>query len=139
MNQFLLRPTTLSNDLVELIPLEETDFDKLFAVAADPLIWEQHPTKDRYKKEVFQLFFDKAVQSKSAFIIKDKVRQELIGSTRFYDLKPEQSTVSIGYTFLARPCWGNGYNTALKKLLINHAFQYVDTILFHVGAENLRS
>ena len=44
-----LQPTHLANEWVTLIPLKETDFEKLYAIASDALIWEQHPNKNRYK------------------------------------------------------------------------------------------
>jgi RimJ/RimL family protein N-acetyltransferase len=133
------RPDMLEDSLLKLVPLEETDFENLFAVASDPLIWEQHPTHDRYKREVFQLFFDGAVAGKSAFLIIDKVSNTLIGSTRFYDSKPENSSIAIGYTFLSRAYWGGAYNKSSKKLLLDYAFQFVDKIYFHIGANNIRS
>ena len=53
---FALQPC-LKGDLLELRPLCAEDFRDLYAVAADPLIWEQHPCKDRYQEEVFTSFF----------------------------------------------------------------------------------
>ncbi|MEO6720546.1 MAG: GNAT family N-acetyltransferase [Ferruginibacter sp.] len=133
------QPTHLGDDIIKLQPLAESDFEGLFSVAADPLIWEQHPTKDRYKREVFQDYFYGAVASKTAFLIIDKVSGEIIGSTRYYDYKPDHSSIAIGYTFLSRQCWGGLYNKAAKKLLIDYAFQFVDKVYFHIGATNLRS
>lgn len=133
------QPINLETDILKLVPLTASDFDGLFETASDPFIWEQHPTKDRYKKEVFQLYFDGAVASKTAFLIMDTVTQKLIGSTRYYDNKPEHSSIAIGYTFLNRAYWGGTYNKASKKLLLDYAFQYVDKVYFHIGATNLRS
>jgi len=45
------------------------DWDDLFAVASDPLIWEQHPESDRYKEDVFKIFFREALESGGAFVI----------------------------------------------------------------------
>lgn len=136
---FDLQPETLASDLVVLAPLTEKDFDRLFAVASDPLIWELHPNRDRYKKDVFQLYFDGAVESRGAFLVFDRATGELIGCTRFYDLQPEQSSIAIGYTFLARKYWGGSYNRSMKKLLLDHAFRFVDKVMFHIGSANLRS
>ncbi|MFT3946725.1 MAG: GNAT family N-acetyltransferase [Agriterribacter sp.] len=133
------QPDYLENDLVRLIPLYKDDFEKLYAVASDPLIWEQHPAKDRYEREVFQLFFDGAVAGNTAFLIIDKASGNIIGSTRYYDYKPENSSIAIGYTFLAKAYWGGRYNQSCKKLLLDYAFQFVDKIYFHVGATNTRS
>ncbi|KQW98845.1 GNAT family N-acetyltransferase [Flavobacterium sp. Root420] len=137
--EFNLQPEFLEDDITKLVPLEETHFNALFEIASDPLLWEQHPIKDRYKKEVFQSFFDAALDSKSGFVIVNAATNEIIGTTRFYDYKPENSSIAIGYTFLDRKYWGGSYNKSNKKLLIDYAFQHVDSIFFHIGAENFRS
>lgn len=137
--QFMNLQPVLENDLVRLIPLKESDFDALFEVASDPLIWEQHPNKNRYQKEVFQNFFDGAMESKGAFIIIDKKSNRSIGSTRFYDLDACAKSVLIGYTFYGRKFWGSTYNPSVKKLMLDYAFQFLDRVYFHIGAENIRS
>lgn len=133
------QPTHLEDDLVKLIPLTENDFDILFEVASDPLIWEQHPKKDRYKREVFIDFFNHAVQHRAAFLIQEKATGKIIGSSGYYDFKPDDSSIVIGYTFFARPYWGGLYNKASKNLLLNHAFKNVNKVYFHIGADNKRS
>ncbi|MBN8665134.1 MAG: GNAT family N-acetyltransferase [Chitinophagales bacterium] len=129
----------LSNELVHLCPLQAADFEALYAVAADPLIWEQHPNPDRYKREVFTNYFTGAMESKGALLITDAATGAVIGCSRFYDYLPEQREVKIGYTFFSRSCWGKPYNRTVKHLMITHALQYADTIIFHVGANNIRS
>lgn len=137
--KFDLQPTNLKNEFVELIPLNAGDFDKLYRVASDPLIWEQHPTKNRYQREIFEIFFAGAIGSKGAFIVFDMKTNEPIGSSRFYDLNETTKSISIGYTFLARHCWGTKHNKALKSLMINYAFNFVDNVLFQIGVNNIRS
>lgn len=136
---FDLQPETLVNDVVRLVPLRSDDFEQLFATASDPLIWEQHPDKERYKKERFRLFFDSALQSKGAFLVFDNISHRLIGSTRFYEYSPEKSSVAIGFTFIAREYWGGVHNRAMKKLLLDYAFRFVSTVVFHIGSTNIRS
>jgi len=138
-NNAIWQPEILENDLLQITPLVESDFENLFQVASDPLIWEQHPASDRYKIEVFQLFFDGAIAAKKAFKITSKSNHKIIGSTRFYNYHLENSSIAIGYTFLARQYWGGAYNKSSKKLLIDYAFQFVDKIYFHIGATNIRS
>lgn len=135
---FDLQPI-LQNEWVKLVPLKETDLELLYAVAKDQLIWEQHPNKNRWQREVFQTFFEGAVQSKGAFLIYDARTKQLIGSTRFYGLDAETSEISIGYTFYARSHWGGKYNPAAKRLMLDYAFQNVNKVHFHIGAENIRS
>lgn len=129
----------LENEIVQLVPLQESDFEILYQVASDPLIWEQHPNKDRYKREVFQNFFEGAIQSEGAFKIIDKASGETIGSSRFYDYDGANKSVLIGYTFYGRNYWGSLYNPSVKKLMLEYAFQFVNTVYFHIGAENIRS
>jgi RimJ/RimL family protein N-acetyltransferase len=134
-----LQPDLLEDELVKLVPLQATDFDRLFKVASDPSIWEQHPGRDRYKKEVFQIYFDSAVASVSAFLIFDQKTNNLIGSSRFYDYDAGGSSIAVGYTFLAKEYWGGKYNRSVKKLMLDYAFQFVDTVIFHIGPSNIRS
>jgi len=135
----LLQPSILEDQVVKIIPLQKNDFSKLFEVASDPLIWEQHPTRDRYKKEVFQIYFDSAVESGSAFLLYDKATSELMGSSRYYDYNPALSRIAIGFTFLARKYWGGEYNRSVKKLMLDYAFRFVNSVIFHIGPTNIRS
>lgn len=129
----------LENDFVRLVPLEESDFESLFSVASDPEIWEQHPNKDRYKREVFQNFFQGAMESKGAFKIIDKNTGEIAGSTRFYDYNQDDKSILIGYTFYATKFWGSKLNPQVKKLMLDYIFQFLDKVYFHVGKNNTRS
>lgn len=135
---FSIQPT-LANDRVILCSLQEEDFESLYAVASDPKIWEQHPNKNRWQRDVFRTFFDGAMQSKGAFKIVDKATGEAIGSTRFYDYDPQENSILIGYTFYAVKCWGKGINHAVKAMMLDYIFQFVDSVFFHIGAENIRS
>jgi RimJ/RimL family protein N-acetyltransferase len=129
----------LKGELIELRPLVAEDWADLFAVASDPLIWEQHPESDRYKEDVFKIFFKEALKSGGAFAVLDRTNQQIIGSTRFYSYDPEKSEIEIGWTFLARKYWGGCYNGEMKRLLLAHAFKFVETVVFFVGEHNVRS
>jgi len=135
---FNLQPT-LNGHLLHLRPLTPSDFDALFAVASDPLIWEQHPHSDRYKKEVFQAFFNDALASGGALIAIDNQTSRIIGSSRFANLDEHKSEIEIGWTFLARSHWGGRYNREMKHLMLKHALRFVKTVVFLVGPKNLRS
>jgi RimJ/RimL family protein N-acetyltransferase len=135
---FDLQPN-LKAELIELCPLTPEDWDNLFAVASDPLIWEQHPECDRYKKDVFKVFFREALESGGAFVVIDRKSQQVIGSTRFYGYDPKRSEIEIGWTFLARKYWGGRCNREMKNLMLAHAFRFVETVVFFVGQNNIRS
>ena len=130
---------TLQNKLIIMQPLATDDFERLYTVASDPLLWEQHPNKNRYQREVFQNYFEGAMQSKGAMLISDKATGEVAGCSRFYDYNESESSVFIGYTFFGRKFWGKEYNPASKRLMLDYAFQFVDIVKFHIGATNVRS
>ncbi|MBB6270591.1 RimJ/RimL family protein N-acetyltransferase [Pedobacter cryoconitis] len=120
--------TPLTNERVTLLPLKETDFEELYAVASDPKIWEQHPNKDRWKKEVFQNFFNGAILSGGAFKITDQATGEFIGSTRFYDYDEKEGSLLIGYTFYGTAYWGKGFNLSVKKMMLDYIFRFVSKV-----------
>jgi len=129
----------LKGELLELRPLKPEDFHDLYAVASDPLIWEQHPAQDRYKECVFEQFFREALESGAALIAIDSKDGRVIGSSRFHGYDEEKSEIEIGWTFLARSHWGGVYNGEMKQLMIRHAFRFVSHVIFVVGPRNLRS
>ena len=129
----------LENEQIVARPLKEDDFETLYKVASDPLIWDQHPNKNRYQRAEFRIFFQGAMASKGAFLVLDKKTGEVIGSSRFYDWDEHSGTLLIGYTFFSRNYWGNNYNHSLKRLMIDHAFTFAKKVVFHIGAQNYRS
>lgn len=138
MEKFDLQPH-LVGDLLELRPLRSEDWGDLFLVASDPMIWEQHPAYDRYSEEVFKRFFQEALDSGGAFVAIDRKTQRIIGSSRYSGYDPANREIEIGWTFLARSHWGGKYNGEMKRLMLDHAFQFVDSVVFLVGPENFRS
>jgi N-acetyltransferase len=151
------RQPHLVGELIELRPLREDDWPALFAVASDPLIWEQHPAKERCQEAGFRRFFDEALKEVGerdccgnplngaaagrggAFAVIEKCTGRIIGSTRFHDYDAEKSQIEIGWTFLARSHWGGRYNREMKRLILDHAFNFVNTVYFLVDPGNLRS
>ncbi|HXB99464.1 MAG TPA: GNAT family N-acetyltransferase [Terriglobales bacterium] len=135
---FDLQPI-LKGMLLELRPLRPEDFNDLYAVASDPLIWEQHPANDRYKKDVFEIFFREGLESGGALIAIDSKNGRVIGSSRFQWYDKEKSEMEIGWTFLARSYWGGAYNGEMKQLMLGHAFKFASSVILLVGPQNLRS
>jgi RimJ/RimL family protein N-acetyltransferase len=135
---FDLQPI-LEGKLLTLRPLQPEDFQELYAVASDPLIWEQHPNSDRYQEEVFKEFFREGLDSGGALIAIDAKDGRAIGSSRFHGHNEENSEIEIGWSFLARSHWGGAYNGEMKQLMLRHAFQFVNSVNFIIGTRNLRS
>lgn len=129
----------LEGELLKLRPLRQDDWDGLFAVASDPLIWAGHPNRDRYTEPVFREFFRGAIESGGGLVVLDRVTGRIIGSSRYVWHGPPRDELEIGWTFLARAYWGGTYNRELKRLMLQHAFRFVDRVIFIVGAGNIRS
>lgn len=129
----------LKGQLLTLVPMTTHHHSALLHAAADPLIWEQHPEHDRYKPEVFQHYLAGAMVSGGALVAIDNETGAVLGASRYYEYDPSNDRIAIGYTFLVRYCWARGYNNEMKRLMLQHAFQYVETVVFHVGAFNYRS
>jgi N-acetyltransferase len=137
--QLDIQPIHLKNEIVQLVPLQESDFDRLFEVASNPLVWEQHPNPNRYQKDSFKKYFEGAILSQGAFIVLDSKTDEVIGCSRFYDINQYTNSVKIGYTFIGIKFWGKNINKQMKSLMINHAFEKLDYVIFDIGANNIRS
>jgi N-acetyltransferase len=130
---------TLENELVLLRPLEPADRAALFALASDPLVWEQHPAKERSTPEGFEPYFAEAIACGKAFAIMNKEDHQLMGTSRYHPVPEYDDAIEIGWTFIARKYWGTKYNRSVKDLMIGHAFRFVSHVLFHVDAYNYRS
>lgn len=129
----------LEGQLLALRPLRPDDWDALFAVASDPLIWAGHPDRERYTEPVFREFFRTAIESRGALAVLDRATERMIGSSRYVWHGPPRQELEIGWTFLARAYWGGRFNSEMKRLMLQHAFQFVDRVVFIVGVTNIRS
>ena len=130
---------TLTGETVVIRPIRPDDWQELFAAAADPEIWKLHPARVRYTEPVFREFFDNAITSKMAFVFVERASGRLIGSSRYFGYDAQQSEVEIGWTFIIRDHWGGQTNREVKRLMLDHAFTFVDTVIFWVGEANWRS
>lgn len=133
------RQPTLIGDLLKQRPLRQDDFPALLNVSSDPLIWQQHPVKNRYEELVFRPFFDESLRSGGALIATDIKTNAVIGSSRYHGYDESASEIEIGWTFLARAYRGGAYNGEMKRLMLLHAFKYVASVVFLVGPNNIRS
>ncbi|WP_188645764.1 GNAT family N-acetyltransferase [Tsuneonella deserti] len=134
------RQPTLEGARLLLRPLRPDDWDALYAVASDPLIWEVHPAHDRWQEPVFRAYFDDAIAQGGALAVIDKSSGAMIGSSRFQNYDPDDGgSVEIGWTFLARSHWGGTYNAEMKRLMLAHALASVERVVFRVGETNWRS
>jgi len=134
------RQPTLEGERLLLRPLREDDWDALFAVASDPLVWELHPAHDRWQEPVFRKFFAEALAQEGALVAIDKANNAVVGSSRFWAYDPaDGGSVEIGWSVLARSHWGGEANREMKRLMLAHALAAVERVWFRVGDTNWRS
>jgi RimJ/RimL family protein N-acetyltransferase len=131
------RQPVLTGELLLLRPLRRDDFEALYRIASDPAVWEQHPAKDRTQEPVFRAWFEQALACRGALVAVDRADGSVVGTSR-YVLRGEDE-VEIGWTFLARARWGGVWNGEMKRLMLEHAFASVSTVVFTVHAGNVRS
>jgi len=127
---------TLKNNLVEVRPLRQEDYESLFKAASDPEIWAGMPAKNRHQREPFTKFFNYLLGTGKSFCIVDAKINKPIGTTRYY---LTEDRLCMGSTFLEREYWGGEYNNSFRNLLIEHAFQYYDAIYIHITKDNTRN
>jgi N-acetyltransferase len=129
----------LVGKLIDLRPMRPDDWQDLYAVAADPLIWEVHPARDRYKEDRFREYFREGLESGGALVAVERETGKIIGASRYFWYGPDQNELEIGWTFLARSHWGGVYNGEMKRLMLDYAFRFVHSVIFLVGIDNIRS
>jgi len=135
---FCFQPT-LSGPTLAVRPLRQSDFSQMFACAADKEIWQGHPAKDRYKKDVFALTFADALASNACVVISEIDSAKLIGWSRYYVAEDGPNDISIGFTFLVKEHWGGKSNREVKMLMLNYAFKFFERVWFHIAPSNYRS
>jgi len=79
------------------------------------------------------------MESGGALVATDCKDGQVIGSSRFHAYNEGASEIEIGWTFVARSHWGGVHNREMKQLMLRHAFQFVNAVIFLVGPQNIRS
>lgn len=136
----------LEDERVLLRPLCEEDLPLLLPFALqEPELWTfslQHAAGC----ENMKAYIASAVNARNKgtaypFIVFDKQEQQYAGTTRFYDIQPDQKTLLLGYTWYGKAFQGTGLNSHCKFLLLQHAFEMLGMVRveFRADATNARS
>lgn len=134
------RQPVLEGERLILRPLREADWVPLYALAADPAVWELHPLPDRWQEPVFRRFFEEGLASGGGLTAIDRQSAQVVGSSRFtWREPPNEADLEIGSTFIGRAWWGTGVNAEMKRLMLGHALRSVPRVVFRVGEYNTRS
>jgi RimJ/RimL family protein N-acetyltransferase len=135
----------LEGRLVALEPLEQAHAEDLWRAAQAPEIWRwmAHIGSSR---EYFDRWLKLSLAASSAdregvFATRDRRSGELVGSSRYLGVRPDDRVVEIGGTWLNPTVWGSGVNVEQKLLMLGHAFETLGCVRveFKTDARNERS
>lgn len=129
----------LAGERLKMRPVEAEDWAPLYAIGSDPLVWAAHPASDRWQEAVFRAYFEDGLASGGALVAVEAGSGTVIGWSRYSGQHVEPGEIEIGWTFLGRPWWGGAFNGEMKRLMLAHAFQFVDRVVLRIGETNGRS
>lgn len=119
-------PITLQGKHVRLAPLTQAHAEPLVAAAAEGELWNSTVTIIPDHTNVAG-YIDAALNGQSIgkelpFVIIKQASGEVVGTTRFYEIRPNDRAAAIGYTWLSKSAQRTLINTEAKLLLLTHAF-----------------
>jgi RimJ/RimL family protein N-acetyltransferase len=136
----------LEDDNVLLRPLKTTDIEFLLPYAInEPDTWfysHRSAKGEQGMRNYIQTALDNREAGREyAFIVFDKKTSNCAGSTRFYDIQPENDMLQLGYTWYGEKFRGTGLNKHCKFLLLQFAFETLGMLRveFRADARNERS
>ena len=105
----MIEDLTLDGDTVLLLPLEKEQLDGLWKAADSKEIWEFTSSKINSKEDM-HVMIEKAIierekGSQVPFVVIDKKKGTIIGSTRFLDISEIHKTLEIGWTWYHPDYW----------------------------------
>ena len=129
-----------------LEPLASWHADALFEAAVGQEIFTWFPADPSGSLESMRAMVRAALDAAAAgrevpFAILDAASGEVVGSTRFLEIRLEHLRAEIGFTWLVPRVWSTGMNVEAKLMLLGHAFERVGLrrVEFKTDARNLRS
>lgn len=114
---------------MRLEPLRLAHEEPLIAAAADGELWNSNvtiiPGPDGMCDYIRAAVHGLARGSELPFVVVQKTpsQDRIVGTTRFYEILPNDRKAAIGYTWLAKPAQRTSVNTETKLLLLTHAFE----------------
>ena len=102
------------------------------------------PTTPEEAKAYFERAFgerERGVAYPFVLLGSDKDGGEVLGTSRFADIRPAHRGCELGFTWLAPQVRGTAVNLESKYLMLRHAFEVMDflRVYFYTDARNTRS
>jgi RimJ/RimL family protein N-acetyltransferase len=141
-----MNPITIEDERVMLTPLSMKDYDRLLPFALnEPRLWDFSPWPIA-GAENFRQYLELACKGFETgeslpFVVFDKNKNAVAGSTRFYDIQEKAKAVQLGYTWYGKDFQGTGINLHCKYLMLEYAFEtcQMERVEFRADARNARS
>lgn len=137
--------TRLEGSIVVLEPLSEEHAEELWQAAQAPEVWEWL-ARIGDSREYFDRWVETALKEsragrEGAFATRDRRSGEVVGSSRYLNVRPADRVVEIGWTWLNPSAWGTGANVEAKLLMLGHAFETLECVRveFKTDARNERA
>ena len=135
----------LKGHYVALEPLKRNHLDGLAEAARDGELWNLTVTSVPHP-DALDSWFKNAVGERAQnrqlpFVVRRNSDQQIVGSTRYYDIEPLHGNLSIGYTWYAKSARRTAVNTECKLLLLTHAFEICEcaVVYWHTHHQNYAS
>ncbi len=136
----------LENDVVQLIPLQLSDYDNLITFSTnEPDLW-QFNANGPNSSENLKKYLKHAVNQRKKlveypFVVFDKTTNEFAGSTRFYNINLDAKHLEIGFTWYGKAFQGTNLNKNCKYLLLDFAFDKmkIERVGFRANNLNFKS
>lgn len=131
MSKFV-EPVTLTGTHAMLEPLAREHEPAIREAAADGELWKLWYTSVP-APDTTSAWLDIALDMRERlgampFVVRDKVRGDIVGSTRYFNVDAANRRLEIGHTWYARRAQRTAINTECKLLLLTHAFETLQCI-----------
>ena len=121
-----VKPVTLSERGITLVPLAREHEAGLRAAAADGALWNIRvtsvPEPESTRKYIEDALAMRAAGNRFAFCVTNSDTGKVLGSTSYHDILPAVNRVEIGYTWYAKSVQRSHVNSTCKLLMMTHAF-----------------
>ena len=145
MSNWIEHSLKLEGEKVLLLPLEEKHFEELLKFSREEMIWSMWMGRSMPEEKLLEALKEALVLKQKGeqypFVIIDKTKNRIIGSTRYLKLDEAHRNLEIGWTFYLPEYWGKGFNDECKLLLLTHCFEELKTVRveFRISEKNSRS
>ncbi|WP_318616585.1 GNAT family N-acetyltransferase [Sporosarcina sp. YIM B06819] len=135
----------LIGEAVLLRPMTKEDGEGIYACCRDERIWSHMSQSLQTRKDV-DAYIEQALVNRDAgteypFVIVLRATNEIVGSTRFFDIATAHKRLELGHTWLHPSVWRTNVNTECKYLLLSYCFEQLQfqRVQIKTGHENIQS